>query len=167
MEPNPVAGVFAEGTALVDRIFAIMVPCVALLHRVALGIGVAQGECLVPRLIRRAEHVLLMFVYFVACGPLDHLKDAARVISGRDVRRARRREAAEKSGRRRRSHNDEAEERDAPIHGPPQMLPGAARDGLASPEQLPACGGLPVDRTCLLEGGLYVAQLLRPYTRTP
>ena len=95
---------------------------------------------------------------------VDPLKDAARVV--RDIRRAVFREAAEKA-RRRRSHNDEAEERDAPIHGPPQMLPGAARDGLASPEQLPACGGLPVDRTCLLEGGLYVAQLLRPYTRTP
>ena len=52
---------------------------------------------------------------------VDPLKDAARVIS--DIRL---REAAEKSGRRRRSHNDEAEERDAPIHGPPRMLPGAA-----------------------------------------
>ena len=28
---------------------------------------------------------------------------------------------------------------------------------IGSPEQLPACGGLPVDRTCLLEGGLYVS----------
>ena len=54
---------------------------------------------------------------------VDPLKDAARVISG-DVRRAVFREAAEKA-RRRRSHNDEAEERDAP-HDPPQMLPGAA-----------------------------------------
>ena len=54
------------------------------------------------------------------------LEDAARVISGRDVRRARRREAAEKAGRRRRSHNGDAKERDAPIHGPPQMLPWAA-----------------------------------------
>ena len=53
----------------------------------------------------------------------DPLKDAARVV--RDVRRAVFREAAEKSGRRRRSHNDEAEERDAP-HDPPQTLPGAA-----------------------------------------
>ena len=33
---------------------------------------------------------------------------------------------------------------------------------IGSPEQLPAGGGLPVDRTCLLEGGLYVAQLLPP-----
>ena len=54
---------------------------------------------------------------------VDPLKDAARVV--RDIRRAVFREAAEKA-RRRRSHNDEAEERDAPIHGPPQMLTGAA-----------------------------------------
>ena len=53
---------------------------------------------------------------------VDPLKDAARVV--RDIRRAVFREAAEKAGRRR-SHNDEAKERDAP-HGPPQMLPGAA-----------------------------------------
>ena len=33
---------------------------------------------------------------------------------------------------------------------------------IGSPEQLPACGGLPVDRTGLPEGGLYVSQLLRP-----
>ena len=33
---------------------------------------------------------------------------------------------------------------------------------IGSPEQLPACGGLPVDRTGLLEGGLYKAQVLRP-----
>ena len=89
---------------------------------------------------------------------VDPLKDAARVV--RDVRRAVFREAAEKSGRRRRSHNDEAEERDAPIHGPPQMLPGAALL-----DWLPACGGLPVDRTGLLEGGLYKAQVLRPSLR--
>ena len=40
---------------------------------------------------------------------------------------------------------------------------------IGSPEQLPACGGLPVDRTGLLEGGLYVSQLLRPrvYTSVP
>ena len=55
---------------------------------------------------------------------VDPLKDAARLV--RDIRRAVFREAAEKAGRRRRSHNDEAEERDAPIHGPPWMLPGAA-----------------------------------------
>ena len=36
---------------------------------------------------------------------------------------------------------------------------------IGSPEQLPACGGLPVDRTCLLEGGLYVAHILRPSLR--
>ena len=89
---------------------------------------------------------------------VDPLKDAARVV--RDIRRAVFREAAEKAGRRR-SHNDEAKERDAP-HGPPQMLPGAAH-WIGSPEQLPAGGGLPVDRTCLLEGGLYV--LLRPSLR--
>ena len=89
---------------------------------------------------------------------VDPLKDAARVIS--DIRL---REAAEKSGRRRRSHNDEAEERDAPIHGPPQILPG--HYWIGSPEQLPARGGLPVDRTCLLEGGLYKAQVLRPSLR--
>ena len=89
---------------------------------------------------------------------VDPLKDAARVV--RDIRRAVFREAAEKSGRRRRSHNDEAEERDAPIHGPPQILPG--HYWIGSPEQLPARGGLPVDRTGLPEGGLYVSQLLRP-----
>ena len=60
----------------------------------------------------------------MALDHVDLLEDAARVIS--DVRRAVFREAAEKSGRRRRPHNDEAEERDAPIHGPPRMLPGAA-----------------------------------------
>ena len=40
---------------------------------------------------------------------------------------------------------------------------------IGSPEQLPACGGLPVDRTGLPEGGLYVSQLLRPrvYTSVP
>ena len=54
------------------------------------------------------------------------MEDAARVISGRDIRRAVFREAAEKAGRRRRSHNGDAKERDAPIHVPPQMLPGAA-----------------------------------------
>ena len=75
---------------------------------------------------------------------VDPLKDAARLV--RDIRRAVFREAAEKAGRRR-SHNDEAKERDAP-HGPPQMLPGAAH-WIGSPEQLPAGGGLPVDRTCL------------------
>ena len=32
---------------------------------------------------------------------------------------------------------------------------------IGSPEQLPARGGLPVDRTGFLEGGLYVSQLLR------
>ena len=32
---------------------------------------------------------------------------------------------------------------------------------IGSPEQLPACGGLPVDRTCLLEGGLYVSSYTR------
>ena len=87
---------------------------------------------------------------------VDPLKDAARVV--RDIRRAVFREAAEKAGRRR-SHNDEAKERDAP-HGPPQMLPGAAH-WIGSPEQLPAGGGLPVDRTCLLEGGLYVSSCAR------
>ena len=98
------------------------------LHRVALGIRVAQGECLVHRTYLLVQ-ITLLFVFRVACETLgratDLLEDAARVISGRDVRRAVFREAAEKA-RRRRSHNDEAEERDAPIHGPPQMLPGAA-----------------------------------------
>jgi len=108
-------------------------------HRVALGIGVAQGECLVPRLIRRAEHVLLMLVYFVACGPLDHLKDAARVISGRDVRRARRREAAEKSGfapRRRRERCQREQDE------PPRTTPAARRRARA-----PAPAGSPVGRS--------------------
>ena len=36
---------------------------------------------------------------------------------------------------------------------------------IGSPEQLPACGGLPVDRTGLPEGGLYKAQVLRPSLR--
>ena len=36
---------------------------------------------------------------------------------------------------------------------------------IGSPEQLPACGGLPVDRTGLLDDELYVSQLVRPSLR--
>ena len=120
VEPNPVAGVFTEGTKPVFYLFFIIDIFLEffpmLLHRVALGIRVALGECLVfePKLLA---------VRVLALDLVDPLKDAARVV--RDIRRAVFREAAEKAGRRRRSHNGDAKERDAP-HGPPRMLPGAA-----------------------------------------
>jgi hypothetical protein len=140
IEPNPVAGVFADGTALVDRIFAIMLSCVVFLHRVALGIGVAQGEGLVPRLIRRAKQLTLRFVVFiVACDILDPLKDAARVIRGRDIRRAVFREAAEKSGfapRRRRERCQREQDE------PPRTTPAARRRARA-----PAPAGSPGGRS--------------------
>jgi len=52
VEPNPVAGVFTEGTKLVFYLFFIIIGIIVLLfpmllHRVALGIRVALGECLV------------------------------------------------------------------------------------------------------------------------
>ena len=120
--------------------FAVLVFFVVFLHRVALGIGVAQGECLVHRLIRRAIQLLLRFVVFiVACGPPDLLKDAARVVSGRDIRRAVFREAAEKSGfapRRRRERCQREQDE------PPRTTPAARRRARA-----PAPAGSPVGRS--------------------
>ena len=145
VEPNPVAGVFTEGTKLVFYLFFIIDIFLEffpmLLHRVALGIRVALGECLVfePKLLA---------VRAMALDLVDPLKDAARVV--RDIRRAVFREAAEKSGRRRRPHNDEAEERDAPIHGPPQML-----NGLAARSSCPRAVGCPSAGRAHFEDELY------------
>ena len=48
-EPGPAAGVFTEGTKLVARTLSFSYIFFSFLHRVALGIRVAQGECLVLR----------------------------------------------------------------------------------------------------------------------